>query len=90
MTKRTKTGLTVEYSGKDIMNKLSAMDNKMDEIHAQTLKTNGRVTVIEKKSIGVWIGNNPFKFAGIVLIAISVLISDLRQPLVEFFIKIFF
>ena len=74
----------VEYSTKDIMELLSKMneesqerdtaqDKKLQDIHTQTLKTNGRMNNVESKSIGIWIGNNPIKFVGIILVVISLL-----------------
>lgn len=37
----------VEYTNKDIMDKLQELDTKINSIHDQTLKTNGRVNTIE-------------------------------------------
>lgn len=44
---RKSNSFNVEYTNKDIMDKLYDMDNKINSIHEQTLKTNGRVNTIE-------------------------------------------
>lgn len=64
-------------------------EEKLHQILEQTMRTNGRVTKLEATSVGMWISNNPFKFAMCVLVFISVVISDIRHPLIDFLMKIF-
>lgn len=79
----------VKYTNKDIMKKLDDMDEKIDKVHEQALKTNGRVNNLELKSIGLWISNNPFKFAIGLLAFTAIVISDIRHPVIEFLLKLF-
>ena len=61
----------------------------LKDTHKQTVKTNGRVSVLEKKSLGLWFSNHPFKFALAFMMFTVIVISDLRHPLVEFIMKMF-
>ena len=79
----------VNYTTKDIMDKLDKQEHKLEQIHSQTKKTNGRVSVIEAKSIGMWISLNPFKFAAILMIIIAFVISDIRHPLLALVSSLF-
>lgn len=76
--------LTVTISGRDIMDKLESQDVILNKIHNQSKITNGRVTVLENRSLGLWISNNIMKFTfGMILI-----FSLISQPTREFAIKI--
>ena len=93
------TEFNVRYTNKDIMEKLESLHEKQEKTLIQAIKTNGRVnnhdSVIKKlatkedfeelrsKSVGIWISLNPFKFIVYLLIIISIIISDLRQPLIN-------
>lgn len=74
--------LVEEHSVKDLFKKL-------DLIHKQTQLTNGRVTVLEKRSLGNWISNHPFRFTVFILIFTSLVISDIRQPVLEILLRVF-
>lgn len=54
------------------------------EILDQAKYTNGRVTKLENKSVWMWIGNHPFKFAVIVLSTVSLLQLDIPTLLKQF------
>ena len=86
MTKKD-DGFVVRYTNKDIMDKLDSLHADQIKTLNQALKTNGRVTMLEKRSIGVWISNNIFKFIIFVGIFFAVVISDVRHPLVEFLMR---
>jgi len=75
---------TVNYTTRDVIEKIEKMNTQSVErdeaqnkiltsILEQTRATNGRVTALEKVSLGVWISKNPFKFLMIVLTFISIL-----------------
>jgi len=68
---------------KYMMAKIDKIDDKTDKIHDQTLLTNGRVTVLEKHSVGMWISNNSIKFTIICIALLSLLISDIRHPIIN-------
>ncbi len=74
--------LVEEHSVKDLFKKL-------DLIHEQTQKTNGRVTILEKRSVGNWISNHPFKFTIFILIITTIVISDIRHPMLEILLRVF-
>lgn len=76
---------TVKYTNKNIMDKLQEQDNTLNEILNHAKETNGRVTVLETKSIGMWVSNNPFKFVLFVILFIAMVISDFRHPLMNLF-----
>lgn len=79
----TKDGILLEE------HKVSDLFEKLDEIHTQVKLTNGRVTRLEKRSIGTWIANHPFKFAGFTLIFFVIVISDSRQAIINALLKMF-
>ncbi len=63
--------------------------------HDQAKITNGRVSILEeetknikKRSVGHWIGEHPFKFSGYCLVFFSLVISDIRHPIIEAFMKL--
>ena len=74
--------LIEEHSVEDLFTKL-------DKIHEQTKKTNGRVTRLESQSLGRWVSNHPFKFSIGVLVTIATVISDLRHPIIAALTNLF-
>lgn len=76
----------VRYTNKHIMEKLESIEDNVKAVHKQASITNGRVTHLEKKSVGNWISNNTFKFVIYTLIFICIVISDIRHPLIKFLV----
>jgi hypothetical protein len=72
-----------EITNEDIYQTLQEVKKLGELTHDQACKTNGRVTALEHKSLGMWISKHPFKFAAFVLIAISFLVSDIRHPMID-------
>lgn len=80
------------------------MSETQTEILAHAKYTNGKIaenilkitaleTAMEKKadkknSIGTWISNHPFKFAGLTLIFVTFIVGDLRNPLISFIMSL--
>jgi hypothetical protein len=78
-----------EITNEDIYRELQEIKEMGIKTHDQACKTNGRVSVLEKKSLGMWISQNPLRFALFLLVFFSIIISDIRHPLVESLIKFF-
>lgn len=79
----------IKITHKDVYEEVKAQRKILEGILEQAKLTNGRVTKIESKSLGLWISNHPFKFATFTTGALSFLISDLRVPIIEFITSIF-
>lgn len=71
----------ITITNHDIWEKLAGMEELQRKTLEQALKTNGRVTSLESKSIGVWISKHPLRFTASVLVFISVFIPNIRDPL---------
>lgn len=65
-------------SAEDIYKKLTSIEKVQNKILVQAQLTNGRVSVLENRSIGFWIQNHPFKFILLVFVFLLFLISDSR------------
>lgn len=76
----------VRYTTKDIMKKLDEQHTLLEAIHKQATLTNGRVTFLEKKSLGFWVNNHPWQTFIILALFFIIVISDFRHPLVEFLV----
>ena len=83
MAKKQSEDFVVRYTNKDIMRKLDSIEERLEKVHHQASLTNGRVTKLEDRSIGVWISRNIFKFLMFVLLFFSIVISDIRHPLID-------
>jgi hypothetical protein len=73
----------ITITNEDIYKELKEIKELGIKTHDQACKTNGRVTALEHKSIGVWISRHPFKFATFILITLSFLVSDIRHPMID-------
>ncbi len=93
-----KNETSVKYTVKEIVGKIheetKAQSLKLDAINTQVQLTNGRVTKLEtisskleRVSWGNWIRNHPYKFAIMMTSFFGVVISDFRQPIIEWIIK---
>lgn len=74
----------IEITNQDIYQRILKIEESVNETLIQARKTNGRVTAIEKKSIGVWVALNPVKFLLLALTVIALTVGDLT-PIVEAF-----
>lgn len=77
----------MKYNIQHVIEKLDQMDTTLNNIQTQTTKTNGRVTRLENKSIGVWISNNILTFMIYTAIFFTLVISDFRKPIIELLLK---
>ncbi len=68
---------------------VNSLFDTLDEIKTQTKLTNGRVNELEKRSIGMWMADHQFRSLAIVVGAVCVLTSDIRNPVVEFLVAAF-
>lgn len=89
MGNKSSSEFMVRYTNKDIMEKLDSLYKQQTQTYEQAKKTNGRVTNLEKKSIGYWASNNMVKAVMIVSLLLSILISDSRDVLIQTLIKVF-
>ena len=79
----------ITITNEDIYRELKEIKELGIKTHDQACKTNGRVTSLEKKSIGVWIAKHPFKFTIGVVVFISLLTPETREAVFSFANKIF-
>lgn len=74
---------TMKDMMKEVREEVKLIHEKLDKVHLQTKLTNGRVTILEDKSVGMWIKDNPLKFVIYVLIFLCLVISDIRHPIIS-------
>lgn len=89
MSKRNNSDFMVKYTNKDIMQKLEDLHEEQTKILEQTKKTNGRVTNLEKRSIGMWVSNNTLKFIIISLMLMGLFIKETRDLIIHAIISAF-
>lgn len=92
-----KTFINKRVTNQDVYAELMKQGKVQDEILTHAKYTNGRVAEnlkkiaqIENKSVGCWIARNPIKFAVYMVVFTAFVLSDIRHPLFELLIKIFF
>ena len=79
----------ITITNEDIYKEIQHVKEVGEKTLEQALRTNGRVTSLEKKSIGVWISHHPLRFAIYVLVFFSFVISDIRHPIIDMVMKLF-
>jgi hypothetical protein len=82
------TFITKEITNHDVYKELVKQGKVQNQILEQAKKTNGRVTKLEKISIGMWIACHPVRFAMFCMVFMGVVISDIRHPLVSFLMSL--
>jgi len=78
-----------EITNEDIYQELQHLKEVGQKTLEQACRTNGRVSTLEKRSIGMWIANHPFKFTGVIIFILSFLVSDIRQPTIKAIASLF-
>ena len=71
----------ISITNQDIYDEIQEMHKVSRETLAQATYTNGRVTNLENKSIGIWVSNNPIKLTLFILGFTGLFVSDFREPL---------
>lgn len=74
----------ITITNEDIYKELKEIKALATATHEQACKTNGRVTSLERKSIGVWITKHPFQFTIGVVVFISLLTPETRESIYNF------
>lgn len=77
----------VEYKLSDVIKSIrdegKAQQKILNEILSHQKITNGRVTRLERSSIGNWVKNNTLKAIVFGMMIITMLVSDIRHPLIK-------
>jgi len=76
-----------EITNEDIYSELQHLKEVGQKTLEQACRTNGRVNVLEKRSVGMWISNHPFKFTIIIIVFISLLTPETRDAIFNFATK---
>jgi hypothetical protein len=74
----------ITITNEDIYKELQHLKEVGQATLEQACRTNGRVTNLEKRSIGMWIARHPFKFTLIVIVVISFLTAETREALFNY------
>lgn len=83
MTKDIEVKYTVKEMLNEIKDSIKLLDEKIDAVHSQTQITNGRVTRLERNSIGQWISNHKLQAALVFMSFTAFLVSDSRNFIIE-------
>jgi hypothetical protein len=81
----------IEITHADVYNELKDQRKIQEATLAQAKATNGRVTRLEGRSIGLWVSSHPFKFAGGLLIfgiSLSTAVGVSSNKIFEIFLNI--
>ena len=71
----------IRITNKDIYAELKQMHKTVEDVLEQARYTNGRVTKLERKSLGLWVERNPIKFTIIIVALVSVFAIDAKEGL---------
>jgi hypothetical protein len=74
----------ITITNEDIYKTLHEVKEMAEKTLVQACKTNGRVTNLEKRSLGMWVARHPFKFTLIVIVVISLLTAETREALFNY------
>lgn len=69
----------IRITNKDIYAEIQEIHKTTQSVLEQAKKTNGRVTKLENTSMGMWVRNNPIKFAMFSIMFSGFFISDSRE-----------
>jgi hypothetical protein len=73
-----------EITNEDIYSELQHLKEVGQRTLEQATRTNGRVTNLEKRSLGMWIARHPFKFTIGVIVFISLMTAETREALFNY------
>jgi hypothetical protein len=72
-----------KVTNNEIYEEIQKQHATLEQVLAEARRTNGRITRLEQVGIGMWIRNNPFKFAAGCILFVMIFISDFRHPIME-------
>ena len=74
----------ITITNEDIYKTLHEVKEMAEKTLVQACRTNGRVTNLEKRSLGMWIARHPFKFTIGVIVFISLMTAETREALFNY------